>query len=288
MTRKSIIIVIAVLVLGFGAQLFSGDHWKTDWKTSLKEAAANNQPVLIDFYTDWCPPCKKLTKTTFVDPRMNEYFQKEKYVLVKINPEKDREAESKFKVYSYPTLVLFNGKGEEIDRILGYRTTAQLIEALDNLKKGIGTLKDLLAKQEKVATQKTEKNFELMFKILDKYTARADYPQGLELIGKIVELDKDNGMKQASAAMFQKGYIYYKWKKYKEAVDALTAIHKVYPDSEEAVGGFSAAAYYSTKLKDPALTLKIYKELVKTYPGHKSAENAKKQIQKLEKKLNDK
>lgn len=288
MTKKSIIIVIAVVVLGYGGLVFSGDNWKTDWKMSLKEAAANNQPVLIDFYTDWCPPCKKLNKTTFVDPKMNEFFRKEKYVLVKVNPEKDRVAESKFKVYSYPTLVLFNGKGKEIDRILGYRTTAQLIEALENLKKGIGTLEDLLAQQKKVAGQKTDENFKLMFKILEKYTARADYPQGLELIGKIIELDKDNGKKQASAAMFQRGYIFYKWKKYKEAVEALTSIHQVYPESEEAVGGFSAAAYYSTKLDDPALTLKIYKKLVKKYPDNKAAEYAAKQIVKLEKKLKDK
>ncbi len=275
---------MSVLIMGTWGWLFPGENWQTEWKTALKEAAAGNRPVLIDFYTDWCPPCKKLTKTTFADPKMNGYFQKEKYMLVKINPEKDREAESKFKVYSYPTLVLFNGKGEEIDRILGYRTTDQLIEALDNLKKGIGTLRDLLAKQKKLGDRKSEENFKLLFEILDKYTARADYPEGLELIGRIVELDKDNAMKQASAALFRKGYIYFKWKKYREAVMALTGIHKIYPDSEEAVSGFSAAAYYSTNLDDPALTLKIYKELVETYPGHKEAEYAKKKIKKLESK----
>ena len=258
-------------------------NWETDWNKAFKDAAAAKRPVLVDFYTDWCPPCKKLAAVTFVDENMIGYFNKENYMLIKINPEKDRVAEDKFKVYSYPTLVVFNPAGAETDRILGFRTAEELIKILEDLKKGIGTLEDLLNRLEKIKEEKTQAAFDLRLEILAKYIARAAFPEALAMVDKIVALDKDNALKQASAALFQKGFIYYKWKKYKEAIDALTAIQKVYPEAAEAEEGYAAAAYYSEKLKDPALTLKILKEYVKLFPGTEYSESARKKIAELEK-----
>ena len=261
-------------------------NWQTDWNSALQEAASAKRPVLMDFYTDWCPPCKKLASVTFKDNNMIDYFQKENYLLIKVNPEKDRLAEEKFKVYSYPTLVIFNGKGDEIDRLLGFKTTEQLVKALEDLKKGIGTLEDLLGRYEKNREQKTPEHFDLMFKIMRKYIARADYPEALDFVGRIVALDKDNTQKQASAAIYQKGYIYYKWKKYKEAVETLLSIQQAYPDSEDAEEGFAAAAIYSEKLDDPDRSLQILKDFVKQYPHSKYAAEAQKEIAKLEKPAN--
>jgi thiol-disulfide isomerase/thioredoxin len=266
----------------------TGVAWETDWSKALTGAAAASRPVLADFYTDWCPHCKKLDAVTFIDNSVIDYFNKENWVLVKINPEKDRTAEEKFKVYSYPTLIIFNAKGAEIDRILGFQAPADLIGALENLKKGIGTLEDLLGRQAKTKGQKTKENFELMSKIMEKYIARADYPAALEVVAQVVELDKDNAQKQASSALYQKGYIYYKWKKYKEAIDALLYIHQVYPGSEDAVEGYAAAAYYAGKIKDPGLALKIYREFLKTYPNSQYAEESKEKIAELEKTIDNK
>ena len=259
-------------------------NWETDWETALKNASENKQPVLMDFYTDWCPPCKKLATITFKDKNVIHWFNKENYLLIKVNPEKDKTAEKKFKVYSYPTLVIFNSKGVEIDRLLGYYNAGDLIKALENLKKGIGTLEDLLVRCEtlkKENKENTKAGFELMFKIMDKYIARADYPEALKLVARVVQLDKDNTEKQASAALFRKGYIYYKWKKYKKAVEAMLSIRKMYPGSEEAEAGYGAAAYYSEKTGDTAETLRILKDFVKYYPDSSHIEEVKKKIDRM-------
>lgn len=282
------IIKTAILLLFVSqALLFSaatdGIKWESDWKTALKSAAENKRPVFMDFYTDWCPHCKRLDADTFVDKKMIDYFKKEKFVMLKINPEKDREAESTFNVFSYPTLVIYKHDGSEWDRMLGFKNADEMIAALENLKKGIGTLDDLLGKYKKLdENDNSDKKFELMFGINDKYMARADYPEALEMIDRIIALDKDNAKKKASAAMRQRGYIYYKWKKYQKAIDALTAIHTVYPESEEAGGGYAAAAYYSEKLNDPALTLKLMKTFVKKFPNSKYIKRFQKKIKKME------
>lgn len=284
--KRRIIIVVILIFLVTNFSLFSNPaiNWQTDWQQALKTAVEKKQPVFIDFYTDWCPHCKRLDEITFIDAKISEYFNKENYALIKINPEKETVAESQFKVYSYPTMVIFKSDGTELDRMLGFKTPEELIKSLEDLKKGIGTLEDLLGKYKKYPeTDKSNEKFALMFGVLDKYIARADYPLALELIDRVIELDKDNALKQASTAMYQRGYIYYKWKKYEEAVTALLEINKVYPQSEDAEGGYASAAYYSEKIKNPKLTLEILKGFIKNFPKSSYVERFRKKIAELEK-----
>ncbi len=286
-TSKIKLSIIALLLLAAVPFALCGDGpWRGDWQKALPEAAKNKQPVLIDFYTDWCPPCKKLAAETFVDPVMLDYFKKENYVLLKVNPEKDRVAEAKFKVYGYPTLVVFKPDGSELDRMLGFLSTKDLILKLNDLKKGIGTLDDLLGKLKKFKAEDTsEKKFKLMFDITSKYIAKADFQQALDIMDRVIRLDKKNQHKQATLAMRQKGHAYYKWKKFKEAIEAQLAIHKAFPGTPEAQAGYATAAFYAGKMKDDALALKLHKELVKLYPDGPAAKRSLKKIKKLEAKL---
>jgi len=260
--KKIIIVLIVIILLSVFA--FSNTGFTHNWKESLNLAKQQGRRVFIDFYTDWCPPCKKLTRTTFKDKDMVDYFKKENYILLKVNPEKDNEAENFFKVFSYPTLVVFDVKGNEIDRLLGYRDAKTLINELENIKKGIGILSDLLKKY-----QKDKGNYELMFKIINKYIARADYPRALVLLDKIVSMDKLNKEGKASLAVYRKGYIYYKWKKNDKSVETMLKVHKVYPNSKEAIEGFYAAYYYADKAGMKKKALDILKNFTKKYPNNK-------------------
>ncbi|MCU0286041.1 MAG: thioredoxin domain-containing protein [Acidobacteria bacterium] len=285
MKRQILITTLISIFFAVYFPVFAGADliWQTDWQQTLKTAVEKNQPVFIDFYTDWCPHCKRLDEITFSNNKVSEYFNKENYALLKINPEKDTEAENKFKVYSYPTLIVFKSDGTELDRMLGFKDPDELIKNLEDLKKGIGTLDDLLGKFKKYPeTDKSSEKIATMFGILDKYIARADYPEALALIERIIELDEVNTQKQASAAMYQRGYIYYKWKKYDKAIEALLEINKVYPHSEEAEGGHASAIYYSEKIKNPKLTLELLKEFIKNFPASKYIERFNKKIAELE------
>lgn len=105
----------------------------------------NPKKVFVDVYTDWCGWCKKMDKSTFVDPEVVEYANKHFYA-VKLNAESAREFEmdgSKmteysvaraFKVGSYPTIVFIDKDFKTIYPMPGYRDANGFLQVLKQMK----------------------------------------------------------------------------------------------------------------------------------------------------------
>ena len=79
------------------------------------EALRSEQPVLVDFFATWCPPCRKLAP--IVEEIAEDYAGRVK--VAKLNIDEARSVAIKYGVSSIPTLILFKN-GEPIDRIVGY------------------------------------------------------------------------------------------------------------------------------------------------------------------------
>ena len=84
------------------------------------EVLNSNKPVLLDFYADWCGPCR------MVGPIVSEIANERSDVKVgKINVEKQPELAAQFQVMSIPMLaVIKNGKLE--NQVVGYRPKEQI------------------------------------------------------------------------------------------------------------------------------------------------------------------
>jgi len=76
--------------------------------------STTQEPMLIDFYADWCEPCKKLT------PRLEEKVKKAegKLKLLKINIDKFGQIANIFQIKSVPTVYLVYG-GKAVDAFTG-------------------------------------------------------------------------------------------------------------------------------------------------------------------------
>jgi thiol-disulfide isomerase/thioredoxin len=89
--------------------------------------------VVVDFYTVWCGPCKKLDETTWKDQGVRDWLSKES-VCVKVDAEKDEKLAAKYRINAYPTVLLVRPDGTEIDRLVGYRDAKTfLADARDSL-----------------------------------------------------------------------------------------------------------------------------------------------------------
>jgi len=82
--------------------------------TFEKEVLQSSTPVLVDFWAEWCGPCKMLAPT--VDALANDYNGKLR--VVKVNVDENIDTPSRYGVRGIPTLLLFKG-GKVADQLVG-------------------------------------------------------------------------------------------------------------------------------------------------------------------------
>lgn len=90
-------------------------------KTFEQEVLGADMPVLVDFYADWCGPCKMMAPNI---ARLAKAYEG-KIKVGKINIDQNTSVAVKYGIMSIPTVVLFKN-GEEVARHIGYVDFEQL------------------------------------------------------------------------------------------------------------------------------------------------------------------
>ena len=81
-----------------------------------------NEITLVDFYADWCGPCKML----------GSVLENMDLNIIKINTDKFPELAQKFGVMSIPTVVIYKNK-KEVSKFIGFKSKEEIKEIIQNL-----------------------------------------------------------------------------------------------------------------------------------------------------------
>ncbi|MFI5495467.1 thioredoxin [Actinoplanes sp. NPDC051859] len=95
--------------------------------TFTSDVLQSDKVVLVDFWAEWCAPCKK------VDPLLAEIAVEmgDKVEIVKLNIDENPETARAYRVMSVPTLTLFKG-GEPVNSVAGAKPKSALVNFIES------------------------------------------------------------------------------------------------------------------------------------------------------------
>jgi len=132
-------IVFSVVIMAVGVYaLIPSETNSVEWKPFTEDALTeiSGRGVVIDFYADWCIPCKELDALTFSDPEVIELskeFETYKADMTKsLSPEVENIRE-RFKIVGVPTVLILNSDGEEVERITGFVNAKEFFKIISDV-----------------------------------------------------------------------------------------------------------------------------------------------------------
>ncbi len=93
---------------------------------NFEQTINGGKPVLVDFWAEWCGPCRRLAPT--VDELANDY--EGKVVVGKMNVDENPSTPMRFSIRGIPTLLLFKG-GQLVEQVVGLADKDSLKKMLD-------------------------------------------------------------------------------------------------------------------------------------------------------------
>ena len=95
-----------------------------------REVLQSEVPVVLDFWAEWCPPCRALAPT--FEALAKEYEGRVRFV--KLNVDENQQVPQRFGIKGIPTLVFFDG-GREVERVVGASSKSALERIVDKYVK---------------------------------------------------------------------------------------------------------------------------------------------------------
>jgi thiol-disulfide isomerase/thioredoxin len=142
------------------------------YEAALAEAKASGKPVFLDFYADWCQPCRRMAREVF---SQDEVAQAAKaFLCVSLDYDKQREIAERWGIKQIPAMLFLNPDGTLRDRIDAFQEAPVFLANLVRIQNDIGTLNEF---ERKLAA--TPADLSLRFEFYKRLkaagqTARAD------------------------------------------------------------------------------------------------------------------
>lgn len=135
----AVLLLIAGVAFAIPKQELDGVKWAKYEAAALASARTSGKPVVIDFYADWCLPCKELDEKTFTDEKVVaelDRFTRVKADLTIAGDEKTKQLTEQYKIVGVPTIVFLDASGREVPgtRLTGFETADKFLQRAQAVK----------------------------------------------------------------------------------------------------------------------------------------------------------
>jgi thioredoxin-related protein len=233
--------------------------WASSLEDAFKTASEKDQPIIAEFWSDECKWCERLEDSTFTHQSVINLGTN--MVFVRAEAKKDTILKERYKIAGFPTVMLLNSSGEEIDRIYGFLPPEEFVTTIQDYLQGKNTLEDLERRFEA-----DPKDVELAFQLAEKYEGRRMYEEAGSYYSKVVDLDPEDEKGNSDDALFSLAWLEVRKKEYLKGVDAFKHFLQKFPKSEMVTDAEVSIPGCYAKAGDTTKALKLYERFLTEHP----------------------
>lgn len=174
-------LIVLLLLSSTSLLMADGPFLDLSFDKGLAKAKKEDKVLFVDFYTDWCGPCKLLNRTTFKDAKVIKMLSEE-VVALKINAEVEVKLAKRFGIAGYPSLVFINNDGTLRENLMGYRDANTFLKDAANVLEG---KTELLKLADAHAADPTNKK--TFYTYVHKLCEAKNYKKAFELIKPVLD-----------------------------------------------------------------------------------------------------
>ena len=141
-TKFILILFSLVIISNCGDKVRVDSHsaiqWVSNLDSALTIASNSNKILMIDFMAEWCPPCQKMDKETFIN--VNIIKKSNEFIPVRIDIEKQQDVANeyngnarKYGGIGIPNILFMDKEKKVIHQIVGFHDVEKLTEVMDSI-----------------------------------------------------------------------------------------------------------------------------------------------------------
>src|SRR5438094_1588365 len=220
-------IVLGVAITGVPARS-SSITWERDYEKAIERAQAEKKLIIADMFTDWCALCKKMDAETFAEPQLIQKMADE-YVWLKLNTETEEDGkrlQKDFAILTYPTILVLDGQGEEVDRIDRFLSSPKFRETVKSFVESPDSLASL-----RKAVQEQPNSVSARYALAEKFLNQNNYLKAVPHFQKVIELDPENREGKTDLSQYNIALCLASQEKFVEAIIQLDLLQERFPKS---------------------------------------------------------